>query len=70
MNKTDRQIMQERTDTIMEIVNERAGYYRANPQRFAEEFLGIQLKIFQKILLWVMMRVDALQFVAARGLGS
>lgn len=45
-------------------------YYRANPHRFAEDFLGIILKSFQKILLFEMMEMDAFFFVAARGLGK
>lgn len=67
---TDSQIQQDRTNTIMNIVAERASYYRANPHRFAEEFLGIQLKLFQKILLYAMMVYDNFFFIAARGLGK
>jgi len=51
--KSDSQILQDRTDVIMGIVNERCAYYRANPHRFAEEYLGLALKLFQKILIWV-----------------
>ena len=54
----------------MNIVAERCSYYRANPQRFVEEFLGIKLKLFQKILIWAMMVYDAFYFVAARGIGK
>ena len=54
----------------MNIVAERCAYYRANPQRFVEEFLGIKLKLFQKILIWAMMVYDAFYFVAARGIGK
>lgn len=69
-NKTDEQIRQDKTDRIMNIVAERCAYYRANPQRFCEEFLNIKLKLFQKILIWVMMVYDAFYFVAARGIGK
>lgn len=68
--KTDQQIKQDRTDKIMNIVAERAAYYRANPHRFAEEYLGVKLKLFQKILLYAMMVYDNFYFVAARGLGK
>ena len=54
----------------MNVVAERCSYYRANPQRFVEEFLGIKLKLFQKILIWAMMVYDAFYFVAARGIGK
>lgn len=69
-NLTDQQIQQDRTDQIMNVIAERCAYYRANPQRFCEEFLGLHLKLFQKILIWAMMTYDAFYFVAARGLGK
>lgn len=68
-NLSDKEIQQDKTETIMNIVAERCAYYRANPQRFVEEFLGIKLKLFQKILIWAMMVYDAFYFVAARGIG-
>lgn len=69
-NKTDAEIRQDKTERIMNIIDERCGYYRANPQRFCEEFLSIHLKLFQKILIWVMMHYDAFYFIAARGIGK
>lgn len=69
-NKTDTEIRQDKTERIMNIIDERCGYYRANPQRFCEEFLNIYLKLFQKILIWVMMHYDAFYFIAARGIGK
>ena len=68
-NLSDQEIAQDKTSTIMNIVAERCSYYRANPQRFVSEFLGITLKLFQKIILWAMMHFDAFYFVAARGIG-
>ena len=68
--RTDKEIKQDKTETIMNVVAERCSYYRANPQRFVEEFLGIKLKLFQKILIWAMMVYDAFYFVAARGIGK
>lgn len=68
--KTDQEIVQDRTEHIMNIVAERCAYYRENPQRFCEEFLNIKLKLFQKILIWAMMHYDAFYFVAARSLGK
>ena len=69
-NKSDNEIKQDKTDRIMQVVAERCGYYRANPQRFCEEFLNINLKLFQKILIWAMMHYDAFYFIASRGLGK
>lgn len=68
--KSDNQILQNRTDTIMNIVNERCSFYRANPHRFAEEYLGLPIKTFQKILLWAMNFFDNFYFLAARSLGK
>lgn len=68
--KSDNEIRQDKTDRIMNIIAKRCSYYRANPQRFCEEFLNIHLKLFQKILIWVMMHYDAFYFLAARGLGK
>ena len=48
---SDREIKENRTNTIMNIIAERCAYYRANPHRFAEDFIpGLKLRIFQKIL--------------------
>ena len=68
--KTDQEIKIEKSERILEIVAERCSYYRANPQRFCEEFLGLHLKIFQKIIIWAMMHYDMFCFIAARGLGK
>lgn len=69
-NKTDYEIRQDKTEQIMNVVAERCSYYRANPQRFCEEFLNVHLKLFQKILIWAMMHYDAFYFIASRGLGK
>ena len=68
--KTDKEIQKDKSERIMEIVAERASYYRANPHRFVEEFLGIHLKLFQKILIYAMMVYDYFYFLAARGIGK
>lgn len=68
--KTDKEIQQAKTEQLMNIIAERASYYRANPHRFVEEFLGIHLKLFQKILIYAMMVYDYFFFIAARGLGK
>lgn len=70
MGKSDSQILQDRTEAIMNIVDERCSFYRANPHRFVEEYLGIPVKLFQKILLWAMMFFDNFYFLAARSLGK
>lgn len=67
---TDQQVEQDKTQRIMYTIAQRCSYYRANPQRFAAEFLGVHLKLFQKILIWAMMKYDAFYFVASRSLGK
>lgn len=68
---TDKQVQQEKSERIMNIVAERCAYYRANPSRFCEEYLGIRgLKRFQKILLWAMMKYDKFYYIAARSQGK
>lgn len=47
------------------------GYWRKNPQVFAAEYLGVNnLKIFQKILLYMMGKVNNFMYIAARGQGK
>lgn len=45
-------------------------YYRENPHRFVLDFLGINLKPFQCILLWAMIHHHYFVFIASRGLGK
>ena len=68
--RTDQEIQASKTEALMNMIARRAAYYRANPHRFAEEFLGVHLKLFQKILLWAMSNNDHFYFVAARSLGK
>lgn len=64
------QIAQDKEQRLMETIAWRAGYYRANPHRFNEEVLGIHQKLFQKILIWVMMHFYYFMFCAVRGIGK
>jgi hypothetical protein len=45
-------------------------FYRANMHRFVEEYFGIRLKLFQKILLFLMNNVLFFMYLAARGQGK
>lgn len=45
-------------------------YYRANPHRFAKDYLGIELKLFQKILLYMMNQCTYFMYLASRGQGK
>jgi len=45
-------------------------FYRANPHRFAEEYLGIKLKLFQVFLLYMMNYSHYFMYLAARSQGK
>lgn len=47
-----------------------AAYYRSNPHRFVTDFLHIELKLFQKILLVMMNVCTSLVYIASRGQGK
>ena len=49
----------------------RAGaFYRANPHRFAKDFLHVNLKWFQKIIIYIMNMNPMFCMIASRGLGK
>ncbi|WP_324655242.1 terminase large subunit domain-containing protein [Bacillus paranthracis] len=45
-------------------------FYRANPHRFAKEYLGVKLFLYQTLLLWAMNRYSFFMYIAARGQGK
>ena len=45
-------------------------FYRANPARFVKDYLHINLKLFQKILITMMMLSTVFVFIATRGIGK
>ena len=59
-----------KSEKLMNGIGIWAGYYRQRPDVFAEEYLGLILKPFQKILLYVMMNYNYTAFFASRGLGK
>ena len=67
---TDKEIIQNKTDRMMHVVIKKASYYRENPHRFVSDLLNIHLKLFQKILIYAMMKYDYFFFIASRGLGK
>ncbi len=46
-----------------------AAFYRKNPQRFVKDYLNITLKLFQKILIYMMIVSTHFAYFAARGQG-
>lgn len=47
-----------------------AAYYRANPHRFVKDFLHIDLRWFQKVVMYAMSMNPAFCMIASRGLGK
>lgn len=66
--KTFAEVQQEKSERVMEGIGYWAAFYRENPQRFAADFLNLDLKIFQKILLYCMMHMIHFMYFASRGL--
>lgn len=44
-------------------------FYRANPHRFAKDYLGVKLFLYQVLLLWAMNKYSFFMYIAARGQG-
>ena len=54
---------QKREDNFIEWVS----FWRSNPQVFSRDYLGINLHLYQKILLYMMQKSDYFMYIAARG---
>ena len=67
--KSEKEIANEKSERILNGVAAWAGFYRANPHRFVKDYLNVNLKLFQKILLYAMMYNNFFMYIAARGQG-
>lgn len=61
---------QSKSERLMEGVGTWASFYRANPHRFVRDYLGINLKLFQIILLFAMNFNNYFMYLASRGQGK
>ena len=68
--QTDAEIKQDKANRIMQGVNIWAAFYRANPHRFARDYLNLNLKKFQQIILCMMFRFTNAIYLASRGGGK
>ena len=59
-----------RYNKVMEGAALWGSFYRANPDKFAEDYLHIQLRLFQRILLVMMFWSTTFVLIACRGLGK
>ena len=55
---SEKEVANEKSERIMNGVAAWAGFYRENPHRFVKDYLNVNLKLFQKILLYAMMHND------------
>lgn len=68
--QTDKEIANNKAEQIMNGVAIWASFYRANPHRFCKDYLNINLKLFQKILIHMMNLSNYFMYIAARGAGK
>lgn len=61
---------QSKSERLMEGVGIWTSFYRANPHRFVRDYLGINLKLFQIILLFAMNFNHYFMYLASRGQGK
>ena len=59
---------QEMSQSQIEVIIDRVSLYRYRIDLFVEEYLGIQLKLFQIILLFLMQTNTYFMYLASRGL--
>lgn len=62
--------MNSRYERILRGAADWAGYYRANPHRFVEDYLHVELHLFQKILICMMNINVVFIYIASRGQGK
>ncbi|CAA4030292.1 phage protein [Staphylococcus aureus] len=59
-----------RSEQTMENIAVWISFYRENPHRFVLDFMNINLRPFQCVLLWAMIHHQYFMFLASRGLGK
>ncbi|QIW79984.1 terminase large subunit domain-containing protein [Bacillus tequilensis] len=59
-----------KSERLMDGIGAWTSFYRANPHRFVKEYLGITLKLFQCILIYMMVHNHYFMYLASRGQGK
>lgn len=67
---TEAEVLQDKTNRILDGVERWASFYRANPHRFARDYLNLRLKKFQQIILCMMFKNVNSIYLASRGGGK
>lgn len=70
VKKTDKELANDKAQRIMDGVNVWCSFYRANPHRFCADYLNLNLKLFQKMLLYMMFYSNYFCYIASRGQGK
>ena len=65
--KSDKEIANDKVNRIMNGIALWCSFYRNNPHRFCADYLNINLKLFQKILLYMMNYSNYFMYLASRG---
>jgi hypothetical protein len=68
--KSELELANEKSERIMNGISEWCAFYRENPQRFVKDYLNINLKWFQEILIYEMIHNDKTMYIASRGQGK
>lgn len=61
------EVVKEKADRLLDGVSHWATFYRLNPQRFVKDYLNIDLKLFQKIIIYLLMLSTNFMYLASRG---
>lgn len=69
-DKTDAQIKEEKYKHTLSQVAKWTSYYRANPHRFAKDFMNIKLKKYQVVELKEMMDNNTIVLIGSRGIAK
>lgn len=67
---TDAELQAMNEQRLMSTVAKRASFYRANPHRFAKDYLNLDLHLFQQIIIFMMNVSTNFIFLASRGIGK
>lgn len=65
--QTVKEVVTEKSERLLSGIAYWASFYRLNPQRFAKDFLNLNLRLFQQINLYEMMNNVNTIYLASRG---
>jgi hypothetical protein len=69
-NKGKNRNKKTKSERLMDGIGIWTSFYRSNPHRFVKEYLGITLKLFQCILIYMMVYNHYFMYLASRGQGK